>query len=386
VKLGTDPTGTLARPNYHGALGEMSQNGTLVISDGSVVSGNLSHGVVGASVVENSKIGTNAAGSADLGNGGSGVLAAGPFATFTGNVISGNGQHGLWLTPTASRARVQANRIGTNAAVNARIANEGTGLLIQSDNSTIGDPDWDRNTISGNNRGVEIRPDPASGVAATGNRIQLTYIGTNASDANLGNAAEGVLIASSFNTIGSADKIFVNRIAFNGFSGAPGHRAGVVVESGTGNRIQSYIYANAELGIDLAPAGVNPNDDDDADTGPNGLQNAPVLTAATVDADSTDITGTLEGRPSTTYALEFFFSRFCDPSGFGEGNFRIHTASVTTDSSGQASFNESRKPRLPVGQFVTATATDPQGNTSEFSNCQEIVAAPPAFASFEPVF
>ena len=64
---------------------------------------------------------------------------------------------------------------------------------------------------------------------------------------------------------------------------------GVEVDSGTGNAIRgnSIFSNNGEpgdgLGIDLdagsatGPLGVNPNDPGDPDTGPNGLQNYPVL-------------------------------------------------------------------------------------------------------------
>ena len=59
----------------------------------------------------------------------------------------------------------------------------------------------------------------------------------------------------------------------------------------------------------------------------------------------------------------------------------IGAQSVTTDGNGNASFNASFAP-LPVGQLVvTSTATDPAGNTSEFSSCQSaLVAALPTLA------
>src|SRR5262249_30205427 len=45
---------------------------------------------------------------------------------------------------------------------------------------------------------------------------------------------------------------------------------------------------------------------------------------------------------------------------------------VTTDSSGNVSFSNT-SPMLP-GQFFTATATDPNNNTSEFSQCASVGA------------
>ena len=47
---------------------------------------------------------------------------------------------------------------------------------------------------------------------------------------------------------------------------------------------------------------------------------------------------------------------------------------VTTDGSCNASFKTSVSVAdAPAGRFITATATDPEGNTSEFSACQEVV-------------
>ena len=42
-------------------------------------------------------------------------------------------------------------------------------------------------------------------------------------------------------------------------------------------------------------------------------------------------------------------------------------ATVTTNSTGLASFIVYTPSAVPLGQFIAATATDPAGNTSEFS-------------------
>ncbi len=48
--------------------------------------------------------------------------------------------------------------------------------------------------------------------------------------------------------------------------------------------------------------------------------------------------------------------------------------SVTTDDGGNASFLVSFPIPVPIGQVVTATATNAGNNTSEFSQCATVVA------------
>lgn len=149
-------------------------------------------------------------------------------------------------------------------------------------------------------------------------------------------------------------------IAFNG-------GRGVDVAAGTGNPILgNSFHSNGSLGIELRPFDVTPNDPDDADTGPNNLQNFPLINSFTIASGSATIAGTLDSTASTTFRLEFFSNQSSDPSGFGEGETFLGFADVTTDASGDASFSVS----FPVAErphTVTATATDPAGNTSEFS-------------------
>ncbi len=127
------------------------------------------------------------------------------------------------------------------------------------------------------------------------------------------------------------------------------------------------------LGIDLIPAnsalGISPNDDQDADTGANGLQNFPVLDTASIEGGGTRVSGTLSSAPLQTYTLEFFASSSCNPNGFGEGELPLGTISVATDGFGQTSFS-GLVAAAPSGWMVTSTAThEPLGATSEFSAC-----------------
>src|SRR5207245_8241200 len=69
---------------------------------------------------------------------------------------------------------------------------------------------------------------------------------------------------------------------------------------------------------------------------------------------------------NTTYRIEFFANDAIDPTGFGEGDTFVRSTNATTNASGDASFNVSF-PQIGADQRVTATATDPNNNTSEFS-------------------
>jgi len=88
----------------------------------------------------------------------------------------------------------------------------------------------------------------------------------------------------------------------------------------------------------------------------------------------TTISGMFNSMPNMTFRLEFFSNAACDPSGFGEGQTFIGSQSVTTDASGNATINFMSSGTVAVGQFITSTATDPNGNTSEFSACRQVFA------------
>ena len=133
------------------------------------------------------------------------------------------------------------------------------------------------------------------------------------------------------------------------------------------------IYANSGLGIDLGNDGVTLNDSE-GHTGPNLFQDFPVLTTAASSNGATTVTGSITETPNTTYRIEFFNNPAADPSGYGQGQTYLTFASVTTNSSGTGTFSIPMPTNLTVGQCVSATATDPAGNTSEFS--ADVLVAP----------
>ncbi len=131
------------------------------------------------------------------------------------------------------------------------------------------------------------------------------------------------------------------------------------------------------LGIDLDPGGVTANDVGDADAGPNNLQNYPLISAARP-GTSTHIVGTLNSTPNSVLTLDFYTNAAADPSGYGEGERYLGSSVIVTDAVGDADFTvDIGAASTSPGEFITATATDAAGNTSEFSAAVAVDNTPP---------
>ena len=136
------------------------------------------------------------------------------------------------------------------------------------------------------------------------------------------------------NTVGGTAANSGNSIKFNG-------AAGVALDTSAGSRnliIGNAIFANAGLGIDLGNDGITPNDTDDSDTGPNDLQNFPILSDARSIAGTTTIEGTLTSIPNRSYRIEFFLNNVADTSGNGEGKIFHGEKEVKHNNNGQEHF------------------------------------------------
>ena len=145
----------------------------------------------------------------------------------------------------------------------------------------------------------------------------------------------------------------------------------------TGNSVYANDGLGINLGIGFGAYDVTPNDPLDADAGPNMLQNFPVLSSRSVWNPAQVVAkGVLDSAPNTTYSIELFASAEADSSGHGEGEQIIGSISVTTNANGFAKFTAPTGVSTLVGDgktvFLTATATDPDGNTSEFSPALEV--------------
>ncbi len=380
AKLANGGDGVLIRDAPGAAIGGTTPAARNVISGNAGSGISLEDAGTTGTVVQGNLIGTNAAGTAALGNQADGVTIIAPGTTIGGvvagarNVIAGNGASGVSIGAAAPGTRVQGNFIGTDVTGTLDLGNAQQGVdVVNQIGATIGGTtSLARNVISGNNlNGVRL-----AGATTTGALVQGNFIGTTATGtAPRPNAGHGILInfSASGNRVGGTAAGAGNTIAFNGADG-------VFVESGTGNAVSANaIVSNVGLGIDLGPNGVTPNDAGDGDAGANTLQNFPVVTAARSSSTATTITGTLASTPSTTFRLEFFRSVACDPSGNGEGQVFLGARSVTTASNGSAAFTHVVTPAVPVNQRITATATPTTGaginSTSEHSACRTVTAA-----------
>jgi hypothetical protein len=165
----------------------------------------------------------------------------------------------------------------------------------------------------------------------------------------------------------SGNLVVFNTVAFNGGFGV------WVMGSGMGNHItRNHIYENGVLGIAIDAPNVIPNDPLDADTGANGRQNFPTLDSAFISGDNGVVMGAMHGAANTAFTIEMFAGDACDPSGYGEGQRFMVDTTATTDGAGSAEFHGGVSISsflLTPGMFITATATDPDGNTSGFSQC-----------------
>ncbi len=332
-------------------------------------------------VVQGNLIGLDSSGAVALGNtygisfiNVSGALIGGSAAG-AGNTISGNGIAGIYLTSNSDANQIEGNIIGLDVSGFFDVGNGYHGIVLEyADGNTIGGSTAGAgNTVSGNNsQGVLL-------VASQGNTIAGNKIGTDTTGvALLGNTLNGILLNSgaSNNTIGGPLPEDGNVIAGNGQNGV------TVVNPPTwttnhnaihGNRI----FGNGALGIDLENDGVTANDPEDGDSGANDLQNFPVLTTATRDGTTVTVDGILDTIANTPVSIDIYYASSCDPSGYGEGEQMLGSFTGMTDGSGQWTFHEVLASAAPAGAFLTATATDAAGNTSEFSACVSIQAVPP---------
>lgn len=358
-RIGTDYTGTLARPNL--------RNG---ISLG---------------------LGTN---NVRIGGSNSGE----------GNIISNNTDNGIdiWTTGTrVSNVLIEGNAI---------IGNTGNGIIISggTDNTVR------NNVISDNDGLANIALIGMSGAVIENNVVQGNKIGTKP-DGTLDNTytqGPGILLngLANKNLIGGPNPGDGNIIAGNNVAGIlvlESAVTGIGTFTSTGNSILGNSIVNSDsgnffgfpfpgLGIDLAHFDINgsfvpqsvtsdgptPNDSTDADTGPNNYMNFPVLNSATQNNNQLTVDLNLDAADTTdtggNYRVEFFASDTADSSGYGEGQTYLGSANIANGNNQTATITLPANINL-TGKVLSATTTAMNnatpsgfGSTSEFSEISPI--------------
>ena len=342
----------------------------------------------GGNVIEGNYIGTNATGTTDLGNSGSGVYVhsstgntIGGSSPGAGNLISGNDYNASqWTTGRgvmlydADGNTVIGNYIGTDITGTVSIGNEREGVGISNciNNTVGGSGVGEENLISGNSgEGVWI-----GGGGTTGNRVLGNIIGTQIDGTSpLGNGSHGVAISNTAtnNSIGGSGTGDGNVIAYNTNDGVwiDGSMTDFNLISG------NAIFENGGLGIDLESDGVG------ATGGANNNKAAPVITSIIASGSDYTIISTADNGDT----VEFFRVNnaaaptvTADASGSGEGYLYLgscldngacsgpHISPVADADPVAGSIRAVLlSSGVSVGDRVSATATDSSNNTSEFS-------------------
>lgn len=329
-------------------------------------------------------IGTGVGGTNALGNVKDGLrITDGSFNQIGGltaaerNVLSGNGfvagvGAGLLIEGvSASGNTISGNYLGTDVNGLLSVSNYTEGIYLDRARGNFigGDVAGAGNLISGNRtRGLRA-------TNAWANVIRGNYFGTTSNGvSSLANGQFNLELEenSSSNTIGGLTLGSGNRLAFSG----GGFAAVRVRDLSTNNALLgNAIFSNSGLGIDISASGISLNDGCDGDSGGNQLQNFPVLAQA-YSGVNTAVRGTLNSAANKTFRLQFFASPACDASGNGEGQVYLGDQLVTTTANCTNGFVALLPGAVTPGSVITATATDPASNTSEFSACLAVLATP----------
>ena len=385
--IGTDQTGTSDLGNKSRGIWVLSPNNVIggsTPNKRNVIAGNDFLGIAletQGNVVRGNYIGTDVTGTLSLGNCVAGVDVTADANTIGGtssadrNVISGYGGAGCAVASAGIRIyrpsgnHIEGNYIGINPTATAALPGASLGVFILGGSNNVigGAAPGAGNVIAGNSENVHIQ---SGDVPTVGNVVQGNYIGTTPADTIGFGGATGVAVAGATGTIiGGTNAGEFNLIARN-----PG--IGVYVTDGTGNVIRfNRIHDNGALGIDLPPLnGITPNDHNDSDTGANNIQNFPLVTSATLSTGNTlVIDGTLNSVPNNTFSVDIYANPSCDSSGNGEGAAPLGSASAVVGDGGDGTFEfVSENQASSAGLWISVTATDSAGNTSEFSPCVQV--------------
>lgn len=276
-----------------------------------------------------------------------------------GNILANN-YHALEADNCTS-VQFSGNFVGTDAGGSDLLGN-GNGIEIFGTTNVVlgGTAAGAGNVICNNTSGVLL-------YGPGGVRVEGNYIGTDTSRTRWLPNLYGLVVKSAGNTIGGTATGAGNVIAGN-------NQVGVELDASPNVVLRNRIYNTFHLGLDYGGDSVTPNDKPDLD----GVPNFPNLTSAGTDGSTLQLTGALDSKPSTQYTLEFFSNSEKDATGYGEGETYVGSALVATDSAGHCEFSLSLAGGVPMGYFLSATASSVYG-TSEFGP-DVVVGLPPSIS------
>lgn len=296
------------------------------------------------------------------------------------NLIAGSTSAGIYLDSTAGGTTVANNVIGFQRDGQSDGSNEVGIFVFNSPGNRI-----EGNYIGYSNAtGMTI-----SGAPAIGNRIQYNVIGHNYLGGSAANAGAGIMLLSA-----ARDSVIGAPLGQSSGTNAIGNNGGpgvwIPVSGGIGNRVLVNRFSNNQgVDIDLAGAGSTNNQATNPASGPNQLQNHPILTSVErngVNGTQLTVRGTLHSAPSNTYRIEVYGATGCDSTAPGRGSaeFFLGQGMVSTQGNGDADFQlVIPAPPLYAASLnvASATATSGSGDTSEVGNCVAMTVALP-----DPVF
>lgn len=368
--VGLNRNGNAALRNYDGisieGTSKYNMIGGYTSAERNYVSGNVAYGipVFGAgcnyNIIAGNYVGTDTTGTFAVHNT-YGVLFddGASYNTLGGripgacNLLSGNSGYGVFLYNFGTlKDTVVGNLIGTDYTGTVAVPNA-NGMVIDGPSflHTV-----ENNVISGNLQiGIDIHIAGSDSNFVINNKIGTDISGT----LPLGNQIDGIRIGEGpkHNFIGQPGK--GNIIAYNGGNGITVMTLDEIYNTFSSNSI----YNNAGLGIDLFPSGSTMNDAGDVDSGPNELMNYPDIVSVVNIPSTTDwiVSGTLDNNTPTGIKVELFKAEI---NGSGNAQGKVFLGSCLANGSGNW---KDTLPGLTLSDVLVSTATDLNGNTSEFS-------------------
>jgi len=390
--IGTNAAGTAASANADNGV-HVDDKIDATIGPYNLISGNTDDGIDvggnsdGITIVGN-LIGTDVTGLVDLGNGDEGIqiggsaeiqdVTIGGSAAADRNVVSGNGEHGIFIKDHVDGSKgsgsiIEGNTVGLTADGLTALPNAGDGVRI--DGSSVEKPKTftiEDNLISGNT-GVGLYLEATESHVIVGN-----FIGTNTLGGALGNGAEGIYMFSSADhdtkkmdigdlSVGRTVTADQNEIAFNVGDGIRMRRGGGAKQTKENTVGANSIHDNGGLGVDLEKnstgngatlpgANANCNSSNDITYGNRGI-GKPIVATAQLDGTTLTVTGNSCNNATVDLYL-------VDDPANANGQPETWLATATADGTGLYTLTATG-PTVAPGDEVTVLQTDSELETSE---------------------